>query len=276
MGLVVNTNIASMNALRHLSSNQMNLTKTIERISSGMRINNASDDAAGLGVAEKLDGEKMGLEQASRNGNDGISVAQTIDGASNEVSNILKRMRQLAVQSASDVLATTERGFIQTEFTQLSAQVDNIAQVTQFSGVSLANGSKPAINVQVGIGNTPNDRIAIALGDLRATTLKVDAGSMSLSKATSAQAALTVLDAALDQVNTQRANYGATQNRLESTLRNLDQYTSNIAAAESRIRDADLAVETSNMAKYQILQQAGVSVLGQANNINQSVVKLLG
>jgi flagellin len=192
------------------------------------------------------------------------------------VANILKRMRELAVESSSETLADQERAYIQDEFVQLSQEVDRIASVTNFNGVQLADGSATGIQVQVGIYDTANDRITITMGDLRTTTLGVDTSTLDLSTATGAQAALTNIDTALDSVNATRAGFGASQNRLQSTMNNIEVYTESLAAAESRIRDADFAYESAEMTKFQIMQQAGVAVLGQANGLNQAALRLLG
>jgi len=272
-----------MNALGNLSRTTRGLTETFSNISSGLRINNAADDAAGLGVAENLKSEQMSLRQAQRNTNDGISVIQTVEGATDEVSDILKRMRELAVQSSSETLHNNERAYIQDEFVQLSDEVDRISVVTEFNGIALANGSAGLtgtneMNVQVGIHDTSDDRIKIALGDLRASTLGVadsGSGTISLNTVGSAQAAITQLDAALDTVNKYRSDYGAVQNRLESALNNLEVYTENVATSESRIRDADFAHETAEMSKFQVMQQAGVAILGQANGLSQGALRLI-
>jgi flagellin len=284
MSMVVNTNLTAQNALGNLNKTNRSLNSTFQNISSGLRINNAADDAAGLAVAENLEAEQMSLRQAHRNTNDGISVIQTAEGATNEVGDILKRMRELAVQSSSETLHNTERAYIQDEFVQLSDEVDRISQVTEFNGIALANGAAGLtgtneMNVQVGIHNSSDDRIAISLGDLRSTTLGVSdagaSGTISLENVASAQAAITQLDAALNTVNEYRSDYGAVQNRLESALNNLEVYTENVASSESRIRDADFAHETAEMSKFQIMQQAGVAILGQANGLSQGALRLI-
>jgi len=276
MALTVNTNMASMNALNNLNRTNRNLSSTLGRVSSGLRINNAGDDAAGLGVAENLQAAQRSLKAAQRNTNDGVSVIQVAEGATSEVANILKRMRELAVQSSSETLDNGERAYIQDEFVQLSGEVDRIANVTEFNGVALGNNSNPTLDVQVGINNTGNDRITITMGDLQSATLNVDTGSIDLSSAATAQTALTTLDASIDTVNGYRSDYGATSNRLQSAMRNLENYTQNLAGAESSIRDADFAFEAAEMSKFQIMQQAGVSVLGQANSMAQGAVRLIG
>jgi flagellin len=276
MALTVNTNMASVDAINQLSSSTRKLAGSFERVASGLRINKAADDAAGLGVAENLSAASQSARQSMRNTNDGISLLQTAEGATSEVSNILKRMRELAIQSSSDTLDNNERAYIEDEFTALVGEVERISQVTEFNGVALTNGSgSGTINVQVGINNTVNDRIGITMADLRATVLGIDTGSLTLSTVTGARSAIAAFDTALDSVNSYRSGFGSAQNRLEASLRNMEVYVENITAAESRIRDADYAYETAEMAKNQILQQAGISVLAQAKTINQGVLSLL-
>jgi len=275
MALTVNTNLASMNTVAKVNRTNQGLQKTLGRISSGLRINSAADDAAGLGMAENLDAASRSLRQAMRNTNDGIAVVQTAEGAANEVANIIKRMRELSVQSASETLDNGERQYIQDEFAELSHEVDRIANVTEFNGLRLSDGTNATINVQVGINNTADDQIQVTLGDLTAGTLGVDTGTIDLTTATGASAALPALDLALDTVNAYRSGFGAVQNRMESSLRNLENTDQNLKAAESQIRDADFAHEASEMAKYNVMQQAGVAALTQAKNINQSAAQLL-
>lgn len=273
--LTVNTNMSSANALNKLTQTTKKLSTSFERISSGFRINKAADDAAGLGMAENLDAASRGLRQAMRNANDGVSVLEVAEGATGEVANIIKRMRELAVQSSSETLDNAERAYIDDEFTELSSEVERIALVTEFNGVSLTQGGAVTqIDVQVGVKDSANDRITLTLGDLRATALGID--TISLATAGGAQTALTDLDTALDTVNGYRSKMGASQNRLESAMRNLGTYSESIQGAESRIRDADYAYETAQMSKYQIMQQAGVAVLGQANQLGQSALRLIG
>ncbi len=276
MALTVNTNAASLNAINNLNQTQRALGGNYERISSGLRIAKAADDAAGLGVAESLDAQSASGRVAMRNTNDGISVIQTAEGAMDSVGDIVTRMRELAVQSSSETLADDERAYIQDEFEQLSAEVDRIASSTSFNGTALSDGSTTQLDVQVGINNTANDRITITLSDLTASSLGVDTGAVDLSSATGAQAAIDVFDTALDSVSGYRSDLGAVQNRLDSALSNMEVYVENLEGAESQIRDADFAFETAQLAKNQILQQAGVSVLAQAKTMNQGALSLLG
>ena len=275
MALKINYNEVSGKAMANVYQNQRGLSRTFSRMSSGLRINSAADDAAGLGMAENLDAEARSLRQAQRNTHDGISVIQTAEGASDEIGNIIKRMRELAVQSSSGTMDNVERGYINTEFSELASEVTRIANVTEFNGVSLTNGAG-TLNVQVGANGGADDRIAITTKDLKATTLAIDTGNISMANAVSAQAALAKLDLALDTVNSARSSFGSVQNRLESALNNLETYTANLQSAESRIRDADFAHESAQLAKYQIMQQAGVSVLGQANGLNSGALRLIG
>jgi len=275
MALTVNTNITAMSATKNLSRSNSGLSASLGRISSGMRINSAADDAAGLGVAENLSAASRSVRVAQRNTNDGISLVQTAEGSTSEVGNILKRMRELAVQSASETLDDGERAYIQDEFVAMSSEVDRIANVTEFNGVALTDGTNATIGVQVGINNTADDSIDITLGDLSAATLGVDTGTMSLATSAGAGTALAAIDTALDTVNGYRSDYGAAQNRLESSLRNLENYDQSLTSAESQIRDTDFAKESAEMAKYQVMQQAGVAALGQAKSINMQAAQLI-
>jgi flagellin len=274
MPLSVNTNIAALKALTSLQRTNRSLTDTYSRISSGQRISKASDDAAGLGVAENLSMISHGLRQAMRNINDGISVIEVSEGASSEVANIVKRLRDLAVQSASDTLQSTERQYIQTEADELVAEIDRIAAQTNYNGVTLADGVTTQLVLQVGSGGTTSDRITIGLADLTSSTLGIS--SLTLSTASSAFAAISTLDAAMDSLNGFRATLGAGQSRLESALRISENYYETFVGAESRIRDADFAYETAEMSRYSILQNAGMAVLAQANQMNQGALGLIG
>lgn len=275
MALTVNTNIAAISAGTQLNATNRSLSDSFSRISSGLRISKASDDAAGLAVAENLDSISTSARQAMRNTNDGISVIATAEGAAAETGDILKRMRELAVQSSSETLDDDERAYIQDEYEQLSSEVDRIASVTEFNGVSLSDGTNTQLDVQVGVNGTADDRITITLGDMRGTVLGVDTASLDLSTSAGAQAAIAAIDTAIDTVSGYRSDMGAAENRLDSALNNLETYTTNLSAAESRIRDADFAFETAELSKKQIMQQAGVSVLAQAKGINSAAAQLV-
>jgi flagellin len=279
MALVVNSNLSSLNALNNLNRTNGNLSDTFGRISSGLRINKAADDAAGLAVAENLDAGVRSLGMAKRNANDGIAVVQVAEGATNEVAEVLKRMRELAVQSSSETLESTERTYVQAEYEQLHSEIDRIADVTEFNGLKLTNATNTTLGVQVGMYNTTDDRISVDFGDISTSGtsgLGLATASVGLASVASAQAAIDSIDNALDTVNTYRSTYGAVQNRLDSAIRSLDTYSENLKAAESQIRDADFAHEAAEMSKQQIMQQAGTAILGQANQINQGALRLIG
>ena len=273
MALVVRTNIASNNAINNLNKTSRALARNFEKISSGLRIARAADDAAGLGVADNLRALSTSADQASRNINDGISMIGVADGAASEVSSILTRLRELAVQSASSTLATTERSYITDEQTQLTSEIDRIANVTEFDGTKLIDGSAASISVQVGVRNTSNDRVSVILGSLTSSSLGLSA--LSLGTASHAQTSIDTLDTAINSVNSLRSKFGAVENRLNSSLNNIETFSEANKTAESRIRDADFGVETASLSKNQILQQAGVAILSQAKNINQGALSLL-
>jgi flagellin len=275
MGITVHTNTAANSALTKLGQTSRQLSKAFSRISSGLRIVKAADDAAGMAVAENLKVAYSASRVAQRNVGDGISMVAVAEGASAEVTSILGRMRELAVQSASETLGDEERAYIQDEYLQIAAEVDRIANVTEFNGMKVADGSDTSVNVQVGISNTADDQVAITLGDLRATTLGVDSGALDLSTATGASAAIDFIDDAISTVSAYRSQLGAAENRMNSALNNLEIFGENTKAAESQIRDADFGEETANLAKWQIMQQAGVAVLAQAKGVGQSVTQLL-
>jgi len=273
------TNVASMNAQRNLASTQTALAASIGRLSSGMRINSASDDAAGLGISENLKSNIRSLAQAQRNTNDGISMSQVAEGGMNQQQGIVSRMRELAVQSSNQSLGATERGYIQTEFSQLGSEINRIGAVTEFAGQKLLDGSASAgLTFQVGINNTANDRLSMSITKLTTSTLgstSLHIASASLSTATNAQKALAVFDKAITQLSTARSKVGAVQNRMQVTISNLAVAQENLSSAQSRIADVDVASETAQLSKSQILSQAGLAVLAQANQMPQAALSLL-
>lgn len=279
MALTIMTNIASMDAQRNLAATQDALAQSVARLSSGMRINNAADDAAGLGISQSLSAQISSLGQAQRNANDGISMSQVAEGGMNQMQGIVSRMRELAVQSSNSTLGSTERGYIQTEFSQLSSEINRIGSVTDFNGQKLLDGSASAgLTFQVGIQNTANDRLSMSITKLTTSTLgstSLHIGSASLSTATNAQAAIGVFDKAIQQLSSARAKVGASQNRMQVTIANLSVAQENLSAANSRITDVDVASETANLTRNQILSQAGMSVLAQANQLPQAALTLL-
>ena len=278
MGLRINTNIPALVAQRNLRNTRGALDKTLERLSSGSRINHAGDDAAGLAISESLRAEIRGLGQTERNSQDGISLVQVAESALGEISNIVIRMRELAVQAASDTVGPTERGFLDREYQQMMEEIDRISNSTEFNRVPLLNGTANMFEVQVGTHNNPTvDRIKLfdaSSADVNVVALGINLSSVA-DKA-NAQNSLAALDTALNQVVSTRASFGAIQNRLQSVIANIQISKENLSAANSRIRDADLAEETSELTKNQILMQSGTAVLGQANSTVKSVLSLLG
>ena len=272
MGLRVNTNVASINAQRNLNNTTQGLQQSLQRLSSGLRITRAADDAAGLAISENFRADIRSLGQAQRNANDGISLLQIAEGALNEVSGLLIRQRELAIQAANGTLGTAERTTLDTEVDDLSAEITRIANVTNFNGTTVLNNTDTN-TFQIGADNTSNDRISVTNVDAQAAALGV--GALDLTSAGSAQTAISSIDAAISSVASLRASFGTVQNRLESTIRSLAVSIENTSAAESRIRDVDFASETAALTRNQVLQQAGVSVLAQANVSSQSALALL-
>lgn len=272
----INNNVAAINAQRNLLVTGMSLSKSVERLSSGLRINRASDDAAGLSISEKLRSQIRGLAQATRNAQDGISMIQTGEGALTEVHNMLQRMRELSVQASNDTLAASDRAAVNAELQALRAEVDAIRARTRFNGKNLLDGSVGAANLQIG----PNaaDTLSVAFPDVSIATLGLTGALNAFDLAqtvANAQALITAVDSAITSVSGTRSNLGAMQNRLEYTIANLGVAYENMVASESRIRDADFAYETVQFTKAQILQQSGTAILAQANALPQSVLTLL-
>lgn len=313
MALTINTNVASLNAQRNLGASQSNLNKSMQRLSSGLRINSAKDDAAGLAISDRMTAQIRGLNQASRNANDAISMAQTAEGALQESTNILQRMRELAVQASNDTNTSADRTSLNAEVSQLLSEIDRIASTTSFNGQVLLNGgfsgsnngavfqvganAGQTITVNVGAANqsalglagvasTNTTVTTYATGSLGGGTMSIATGTSTVANSgvaalnintfTAAQSAITTIDAAINTIDTIRGDLGAVQNRFESTIANLNNVAENLTAARSRILDADIAQETSAMTKNNILQQAGVSILAQANQAPQLALSLLG
>ena len=272
MALRINYNLASSNAQRGLAASQEAYAQQAEQLSSGLRINRASDDAAGMAVSEKLKNQVRGLNQAQRNAQDGISLLQTAEGGLAETHNLLARMRELAVQASNDTLSTSDRLNLNAEFTQLQAEITRVATSTKFNGTSLLDNTT-GVTLQIGANST--NTLAVATSDNQAATLAVDSGSIDLTTRAQGVAAITAIDAAVNTVSTNRANMGATQSRLESVGRSLAVASENTAAANSRVADADIASSMSELVRAQILQQAGISVLAQANQAPSLVLQLL-
>ena len=276
MGLRINTNISSITAQRSLGITKHNLDNNLRKMSSGERITRASDDAAGLAISEKLKSHIRGIRQAKRNADDGISLIQTAEGALNEISNIVIRLRELSIQAASDTVGDTERRFSNIEFQNLLEEIQRISQGAEFNGRKLLDGSGGMVEIQVGIHNDPtNDRIKYDSTTTDATIESLGLIAESIANKEGAQLSLSKLDDALVRINGTRANLGALQNRLQSAGNTIAITEENFSAANSRIRDVDVASETADMAKNNILAQAGVSVLAQANQTPNFALKLL-
>ncbi len=269
--LSVNTNVASLNAQRNLAKTQVSLNQSLQRLSSGLRINSAADDAAGLAISEGMKAQVRSMNQANRNANDGVSMVQVAEGSLNEVSNILGRMRELATQAATGTVAASQRSYINSEFGRLASEITRIASATAFNGIHMLNAATTT-TIQVGTGNQGYDKIDIVTAAMDAGTLSVDT---AINTSALAQTMLDTLDSAISTVSAQRANLGAAQNRFQSVINNLQVAAENTSAAQSRIADADIASETANMTRANILTQAGTSILAQANQLPQAALKLL-
>jgi flagellin len=270
------SNVASLRAQRHLGKTQSALTNNIARLSSGLRINKSADDASGLAISDELRAYSRGLKQAERNANDGISLIQTAEGGLGEAIGVLTRMRELAVQASNEgTMDSTERGYLAQEYQLLESELNRIVAVTEFNGQKLINGDiSTGVSFQVGMRNTSSDRISLTLTNVDSTRLALDDDALTTS--TTAQAAITALDTAIQTLNTQRGSLGATQNRLTMSISNLGTMRENMMAADSRIRDVDVAEESAAMARNQILSQAGTSILAQANQLPQAALSLIG
>ncbi|WP_068778969.1 flagellin [Paenibacillus sp. GM2] len=275
MGMFINTNVGAINANRNLSFNNTNMGKTMEKLSSGFRINRAADDAAGLAISEKMIYQINGLNQAQRNAQDGISMIQTAEGDLTEVHSMLQRLNTLANQSANGTYDNTDRGNIQKEVTELVDEIDRITGNSKFNGVSLLDGTNTSVTFQIGVSDSETLVAKLSANTASALGLKAS-GALDLSSASGASKALSTIKSAIETVSTNRAQLGAYQNRLEHTINSLGVTSENLSAANSRIKDADMATEMTAFTKNQILVQAGTAMLAQANSAPQSVLKLLG
>jgi flagellin len=282
MALTVRTNIASIRASNRLNATQNSLTSSLERISSGLRVNRAADDAAGMSVASRMDSDNTSLKQAIRNANDGISMIQTAEGGLNEIYNILVRMRELSVQASNETYNSGDRALVNTEFLQLAGEIERIASIANFNRANILNATT-TFTLQIGINNNDDNKLTIALSQIAATfnalqlngSTNFNIASSGITTITRAASAIDVIDNALKLVNTRRSRLGAFQNRLENALNEATNYSENLASSSSQIMDVDYASESANMTRYQIMQQAGVAALGQAKAIPQSVISLL-
>lgn len=276
MALFINTNISSQAAQKNLLGNQAKLMSSFNRLSSGLRINSAKDDAAGLAISESLQSQVRSFTVADRNASDGISMAQTAEGALGEVHGILGRMRELAVQASNGTLTTTDRGFLQTEFSSLQSEIGRIQSSAKFNGVQLVGSAGSNVTLQVGLNNTGSDQISLNLGSVGLGTVSGSSTSVSGSSGSGALTALSTIDSAITTVSTSRSRFGAAMNRLEVAQSSIQTMRLNLSAANSRIRDIDVASETANLSRNQVLTQAGISILAQANQLPQLAFGLLG
>jgi flagellin len=276
MGLRIATNTTALNAQRQVQGTRNELDKTLERLASGSRINHAGDDAAGLAISENLRAQVRGLRQAKRNASDGISMIQVTEGGLNEISNMLVRLRELSIQAASDTIGDTERAFADREFQSLKMEIDRISNATEFNGIPLLNGKSGILEFQIGTKNNPLlDRIVFNAERSDSTLESLQISGEGIVTKQGAQLSLSAIDEALIKVNSIRSDLGAMQNRLQSTINNIAISDENLSSANSRMRDADMAIEVSEMTKNNILMQSGIAVLSQANNMNQAALKLL-
>ena len=274
MGLRVNTNVTSINAQRNLSQVTGKLSTNFRRLSTGLRISSAADDAAGLAISERLRSQVRSLDQAKRNANDGISLVQTAEGALNEVSSILTRLRELSIQASNGTVSNADKDTLDEEFQSLVNEIDRIGASTEFNDIKLLDGTQPTVTFQVGFGtNSGVDTLDVTLEAALATSLSLDA--LDIGSGGSTNQAITNIDAAINTISGLRGSLGAVQNRLGSTINNLAIQTENLSAAESRIRDVDVAYETAQLTRNNILQQASISVLSQANAQPQAALTLL-
>ena len=277
MGFRINTNVSSIAAQRSLTVNNREAQNTLSQMSSGSRINKAADDAAGLAISEKMKAQMRSTAQANRNANDGISMIQTAEGGLDEISNMLTRLRELSIQSASDTVGDTERGFSNMEYQNLKQEIERISQVTEFNGTKLLDGQGEKLDFQIGTNNDDfQDRISYDVQNTNASIASLGIDSIGVDSKEGAQTSLKVIDDAIEKVSGQRASLGAIQNRLTSTSNNLEIANENLSAANSRIRDVDYAEVAAANAKNNILGQAGTSVLAQANAQGQNALRLIG
>lgn len=277
MGFRINTNVASLQAQTSVGKVNRESAESFSKLSSGSRITKAADDAAGLAISEKMKSEIRSSQQANRNANDGISMVQVAEGGLNETSNILTRMRELSIQSASDTVGDSERGMANLEYQQLKSEMERISQVTEFNGKKLLNGEGDKYEFQVGTkGDEFQDRIAMDASQLNSGLESLGVSSIDISSKDGAQTSLQNIDSAIEKVSGQRAVLGSLQNRLVSTSNNLQTYTENMSAANSRIRDVDYAEETAKQARNNIISSAGTAVLAQANASSQNALRLIG
>jgi flagellin len=271
MAQIINTNILSLNAQRNLSNTNQTMATAMQRLSSGLKINSAADDAAGLAISQRMTAQINGMNVAEQNANNGISMAQTADSALGQISDMMQRMRELGVQAMNGTNSTGDTADLNTEYQQLSQEITRTIASTSFNGINLLDGSSSSVTFQIGAGTTANDQISVALSNLTTTLSSVTSGDLTAG----ASAAVSAIDTALDAVNTERATFGAAQNRLSEAVSGLQVSIQNTTSAKSQITDADFAAETANLTRAQVLQQAGQAMLSQANSQPNQVLTLL-
>ena len=281
MSATINTNVASLTAQRNLSSSQASLATSMQRLSSGLRINSAKDDAAGLAIAERMNAQVRGMNVAIRNANDGISLAQTAEGALSKVGDALQRMRELAVQSRNATNSSSDKDSLNKEFSELQSEITRVLGGTTFNGKKILGADATTLTFQIGANTTADDEVQMTTTDMTANTdITAVTGTAAVIDATATAGAIADviddIDTAIDTINDQRATFGATQGRFDAIISNLQQAVEAQSAARSRIMDADFASETANMSRAQILQQAGTAMVAQANALPQNVLRLLG
>ncbi len=274
MSISVRTNVSSLTAQTNLGRTAGDLAKSISRLSSGLRVESAADDAAGLAISEDFKASIRSLGQARRNANDGVSLVQTAEGSLKEVSGLLTRMRELGVQSRNGAVNTTQRGYLNDEFSTLRSEIDRIVNTTEFNGISLLDGDQATgLAFQVGIDTSSDDRLTVSIATSSSSALGI--GASTISTTAGSDTAIAALDTAIERISSRRVGLGAMQNRLSTTMSNLETYSTNLSAANSRIVDVDVAEETANLTKNQILMQAGTAMLAQANQGPQAALSLL-
>lgn len=275
MAIVVNTNVSALMAQNYLTNNQAGLSKAMQRLSSGLRINSAADDPAGLAIAVSMTQTSSSLTQGAQNGNNGISLVQTAQSAMNNIANILTQMSTLASQASSGTYSSSQLGNLNTTFSALLNEIERVAQSTQFNGIDLLNGATGSVTIQVGANNTANDRLSITLTEMTTGSAGLNISSLSLSDNSSAQTALASLQTAVNSVTTALATVGANEVNLTAAVNNNNTQAASLEAAKSRVQDADFAAESSNLAKYNILTQSNISMLAQANSLPSMALQLL-
>jgi flagellin len=275
MALYINTNVSSLEAQRNLAATQSTLSTSFQRLSSGMRINSAADDAAGMAISEQMNAQVRSYTIAERNTNDAVSMVQTGEGAMGQISSMLQRMRELAVQGSNGDMTAQDRGYLDTEYGQLKGEITRIVTATKYNGTDLLSGPSTAVDFQVGINNTASDRLTVNFGGVDLATLGLTTSNVAGANATASQTAIDEVDTAIQAVSSRRADFGASLNRMQTTVSNLQSLRTNLSAGLGRLRDVDIAEESAKLSQKQVLMQAGTAILTQANQSPQLALSLL-